>query len=427
MLSYDTTSYRFNQQGLKEKDTDLLCDLLESVYIEGDDPSTAEVVEEGYYFDFNAASSSSSGADVLLRFQEAGLKSGAILSFFQQSNIFSNKIDPDFETSGSAFASIPESDYAYSRDYALYNLCAVTSSFELEDLSGILPGGSVISFPEVHLLDKLLPVEERSVPSALLSTHAALGEEGDYANLSADSLYLDEHLYDLVAIEGFVSVLSQFEDLVPENPAINHNQLVARTVIQAVSSTASQLVEFSGAFSAFDYSGFAEGEETKPAVLGDVLAGEMDAVLRAFKGTYVYDYPVLPTSEGNPRRDYLLFDIDSKFPDAYSPSNLQSVYEGEAQSAFRASLCVLGATEGIAVEGYDPYAEYAKLDLLSGDLHNEAALLYFDTVYDSLRNPPDYHYFDFTSNNGNVDIGLSEQGVPFSFARVAELSKSGIL
>ena len=427
LLSYDTTSYRFTQQGLKEKDTDLLCDLLESVYIEGDDPSTAEVVEEGYYFDFNAASSSSSGADVLLRFQEAGLKSGAILSFFQQSNIFSNKIDPDFETSGSAFASIPESDYAYSRDYALYNLFAVTSSFELEDLSGILPGGSVISFPEVHLLDKLLPVEERSVPSALLSTHAALGEEGDYANLSADSLYLDEHLYDLVAIEGFVSVLSQFEDLVPENPAINHNQLVARTVIQAVSSTASQLVEFSGAFSAFDYSGFAEGEENKPAVLGDVLAGEMDAVLRAFKGTYVYDYPVLPTSEGNPRRDYLPFNIDSEFPDAYSPSNLQSVYESEAQSAFRASLCFLGANEGIAVEGYDPYAEYAKLDLLSGDLHNEAALLYFATVYDSLRNPPDYHYFDFTSNNGNVDIGLSEQGVPFSFARVAELSKSGIL
>ena len=334
MLSYDTTSYRFTQQGLKEKDIDLLCDLLESVYIEGDDPSTAEV-EEGYYFDFKAASSSS-GADVLLRFQEAGLKSHAILAFFQQSNIFSNRINPDYEANGSAFTNIDETSYAYSRDYALYNLFAVASSFDLEDLSGILPGGSAIHFPEVHLLDRMLPNDERNEPNVLLATHDALGEEGDYANLSADSLYLDEYLMELTAIEGFVSVLSQFEELVPENPIVDHDVLVARAVQSAARNSVSQLVDFALAFSPFDYSGFAQGQEHKPAVLGDVLAGEMDGIMRAFYDNHVLDLTI--NTANRPARDYLGFDLETDFPDVYS--DLDLIYQGEAQHLFSATISI---------------------------------------------------------------------------------------
>ncbi len=426
LLSYDTTSYRFTQQGLKEKDIDLLCDLLESVYIEGDDPSTAEV-EEGYYFDFKAASSSS-GADVLLRFQEAGLKSQAILAFFQQSSIFSNRINPDYEANGSAFTNIDETSYAYSRDYALYNLFAVTSSFDLEDLSGILPGGSVIHFPEVHLLDRMLPDAERNEPNVLLATHAALGEEGDYANLSADSLYLDEYLMELTAIEGFVSVLSQFEDLVPENPIYDHDEVVARAVQEAARNSVSQLVDFALAFSPFDYSGFAKGQEHKPAVLGDVLAGEMDGIMRAFYDNHVLDLTIITEDLANrPARDYLGFDLETDFPDVYS--DLDLIYQGEAQHLFSATIAfyAVNIDSSLALP-FDPYERYATLDGYVGLLRNEAALLYHSLVYESLTPPPQYHYFDFTDANLNVDEGLAiGKTVPFSFERVAELSKAGLI
>ena len=424
LLSYDTTSYRFTQQGLKEKDIDLLCDLLESVYIEGDDPSTTEVVEEGYYFDFNAASSSS-GADVLLRFQEAGLKSQAILAFFQQSSIFSNRINPDYEANGSAFTNIDETSYAYSRDYALYNLFAVTSSFDLEDLSGILPGGSAIHFPEVHLLDRMLPNDERNEPNVLLATHAALGEEGDYANLSADSLYLDEYLMELTAIEGFVSVLSQFDELVPENPIVDHDVLVARAVQSAARNSVSQLVDFALAFSPFDYSGFAQGQEHKPAVLGDVLAGEMDGIMRAFYDNHVLDLTI--NTANRPARDYLGFDLETDFPDVYS--DLDLIYQGEAQHLFSATIAfyAVNIDDSLALP-FDPYERYATLDGYAGLLRNEAALLYHSLVYESLTPPPQYHYFDFTDANLNVDEGLATgETVPFSFKRVAELSKAGLI
>ncbi len=423
LLSYDTASYRFTQQGLKEKDIDLLCDLLESVYIEGDDPSTAEV-EEGYYFDFKAASSSS-GADVLLRFQEAGLKSQAILAFFQQSSIFSNRINPDYEANGSAFTNIDETSYAYSRDYALYNLFAVTSSFDLEDLSGILPGGSAIHFPEVHLLDRMLPNAERNEPNVLLATHDALGEEGDYANLSADSLYLDEYLMELTAIEGFVSVLSQFDELVPENPIVDHDVLVARAVQSAARNSVSQLVDFALAFSPFDYSGFAQGQEHKPAVLGDVLAGEMDGIMRAFYDNHVLDLTI--NTANRPARDYLGFDLETDFPDVYS--DLDLIYQGEAQHLFSATIAfyAVNIDDSLALS-FDPYERYATLDGYAGLLRNEAALLYHSLVYESLTPPPQYHYFDFTDANLNVDEGLTiGETVPFSFKRVAELSKAGLI
>ena len=274
----------------------------------------------------------------------------------------------------------------------------------------------------------MLPDAERNEPNVLLATHAALGEEGDYANLSADSLYLDEYLMELTAIEGFVSVLSQFEDLVPENPIYDHDEVVARAVQEAARNSVSQLVDFALAFSPFDYSGFAKGQEHKPAVLGDVLAGEMDGIMRAFYDNHVLDLTIITEDLANrPARDYLGFDLETDFPDVYS--DLDLIYQGEAQHLFSATIAfyAVNIDSSLALP-FDPYERYATLDGYVGLLRNEAALLYHSLVYESLTPPPQYHYFDFTDANLNVDEGLAiGKTVPFSFERVAELSKAGLI
>ena len=422
-LTYDLSSYRYTQAELGNKDIDLIINLLESIYTEGEDG------QSGSYFDFGSVPD---GYDVMTAFTEEGHHTYNLLTYMQQTSIFENPVVYDGD-SDAYYPTLNSSANTFtSRDYALYHIFTLDLKFD-SSADQETPKASIFNRLDRH---------DRSMVGAIKALNSALGKEGKYPDLTADSLYVDDHIVDLAFVEGYVLAIESL------TKGLGDDQTAKETVNMALiglnQSARIPMVTAVDAFSPFasvDEKGVLIG---KPVLFNNILAGEMDAIYNVLVNTDHINHNVGPGTNGaNPSGLYTNADITA---DSYETLGsfyedwMELIYEGSAQKVFYGNLMAYAFTdesiasnspelgrEGLeALEELHTYFKYAQEGtvFVSGKekLAMLSSYLYLSLPYSGIASNPSLssltQYNDFKVGDSQVDFVQVAEGLA-SYASIS--------
>ena len=368
-LTYDLSSYRYTQAELGKKDIDLIINLLESIYSEGEDG------QSGSYFDFGSVPD---GYDVMTAFTEEGHHTYDLLTYMQQTSIFENPV-------------------AYDGDSDAY-------------------------YPTIN--------------SSADTLNSALGQEGAYPDLTADSLYVDDHIVDLAFVEGYVLAIESLTEGFGDDPTADE-----KVYMELIGLNQSARIPMVTAVDAF--SPFASVDETgasigNPVLFNNILAGEMDAIYNVLVSTdYINHNVVLGTNGANPSglytNAYITAESYANLGSFYDDDWMELIYEGSAQKVFYGNLMAYAFTddriasnspelgrEGLeALKELDTYFDYEQEGTVFVSGKEELAMLssylYLSLPYSGIASNPSLssltQYKDFKAEGSQVNFVKVAEGL----------------
>ena len=429
-LTYDLSSYRYTQAELGNKDIDLIINLLESIYTEGEDG------QSGSYFDFGSVPD---GYDVMTAFTEEGHHTYDLLTYMQQTSIFENPVVYDVDSDAYYPTINSSADSFNSRDYALYHIFTLDLKF----------GSSAYQeTPKASIFNRL-DKDDRSMVVAIKALNSALGQEGDYPDLTADSLYVDDHIVDLAFVEGYVLAIESLTEGLGDDPTANEKVYMA--LIGLNQSARIPMVTAVDAFSPFasvDETGASIGN---PVLFNNVLAGEMDAIYNVLVSTDYINHNVIVgqgTNGANPSGLYTNADITAEsyanlgsfYDDDWDDDWMELIYEGSAQKVFYGNLMAYAFTddriasnspelgrEGLeALKELDTYFDYEQEGTVfvsgKGKLAMLSSYLYLSLPYSGIASNPSLSslttYKDFKAEGSQVNFVKVAEGLA-SYASIS--------
>ena len=258
----------------------------------------------------------------------------------QQTSIFENPVAYDGDSDAYYPTTNSSADTFNSRDYALYHIFTLDLKF----------GSSAYQeTPKASIFNRL-DKDDRSMVGAIKALNSALGQEGDYPDLTADSLYVDDHIVDLAFVEGYVLAIESLTGGFGDDPTADEAVYVA--LIGLNQSARIPMVTAVDAFSPFasvDETGASIGN---PVLFNNILAGEMDAIYNVLVSTDYINHNViegLGTNGANPSGLFTNADITAEsyanLGSFYDDDWMELIYEGSAQKVFYGNLMAYAFTD----------------------------------------------------------------------------------